>query len=105
MKQAHCIYQQDDHRWLAIARDTTKPGYIIDTNEYVVVSGDEALLCDPGGIEIFPAVFSANTAAALGRSGPVAPIPTTPSSTRSVPLQTLSTKRPPERRNACRAAA
>ena len=28
MKQAHCIYQNDDHRWLAIARDATKPGYI-----------------------------------------------------------------------------
>ncbi|MCE1185765.1 MAG: MBL fold metallo-hydrolase, partial [Rhodocyclales bacterium] len=62
MKQAHCIYQNDDHRWLAIARDPGKPGYIIDTNEYVVVHGDEALLCDPGGIEIFPAVFSALSA-------------------------------------------
>ena len=57
MKQAHCIYQNDDHRWLAIARDPTKPGYLIDTNEYVVMDGEQALLCDPGGIEIFPAVF------------------------------------------------
>ena len=62
MKQAHCIYQDDEHRWLAIARDPTKPGYIIDTNEYVIIDGDEALLCDPGGIEIFPSVFSALSA-------------------------------------------
>ena len=62
MKQAHCIYQNDDHRWLAIARDPTKPGYLIDTNEYVVMDGEQALLCDPGGIEIFPAVFSALSA-------------------------------------------
>ena len=26
MKQAHCIYQDDEHRWLAIARDPSKPG-------------------------------------------------------------------------------
>ena len=63
MKQAHCIYQDDEHRWLAIARDPSKPGYIIDTNEYVIVDGNEALLCDPGGIEIFPSVFSALSAA------------------------------------------
>jgi len=62
MKQAHCIYQNDDHRWLAIARDASKPGYLIDTNEYVVMDGEQALLCDPGGIEIFPAVFSALSA-------------------------------------------
>ena len=62
MKQAHCIYQNDDHRWLAIARDASKPGYLIDTNEYLVMDGEQALLCDPGGIEIFPAVFSALSA-------------------------------------------
>ena len=47
MKQAHCIYQNDDHRWLAIARDASKPGYLIDTNEYLVMDGEQALLCDP----------------------------------------------------------
>lgn len=59
MKQAHYIYQDGDHRWLAIARDPNKPGYVIDTNEYVVADEEAALLLDPGGIEIFPAVFSA----------------------------------------------
>ena len=59
MKQAHYIYQDGDHRWLAIARDPNKPGYVIDTNENVVADEEAALLLDPGGIEIFPAVFSA----------------------------------------------
>ena len=48
MKQAHCIYQEDDHRWLAIARDPTKPGYLIDTNEYVIVPDGEGGPVRPG---------------------------------------------------------
>lgn len=62
MKQARCIFQDGDHRWLAIVRDPQRPGHIIDTNEYFVESAGEVLLCDPGGIEIFPAVFSALSA-------------------------------------------
>lgn len=62
MKQARCIFQDGDHRWLAIVRDPQRPGHIIDTNEYLIESAEAALLCDPGGIEIFPAVFSALSA-------------------------------------------
>lgn len=62
MKQARCIFQDGDHRWLAIVRDSQRPGHIVDTNEYLIESGEAALLCDPGGIEIFPAVFSALSA-------------------------------------------
>lgn len=35
---------------------------MIDTNEYVVAYGKELLITDPGGMEIFPAVFSALSA-------------------------------------------
>ena len=59
MKKAQAIYQNGSHRWVAIVRDPDKPSYLIDTNEYVVTSGAESLLADPGGMEIFPAVFSA----------------------------------------------
>lgn len=59
MKKLHYIYESGDHKWAVIARDPEKPNYIIDTNEYLVISGDEAILADPGGMEIFPAVFSA----------------------------------------------
>jgi len=59
MKHARCIYDDGDHQWFAIVRDPDKPGHIIDTNEFIIRSGGELLLCDPGGIEVFPAVFSA----------------------------------------------
>lgn len=59
MKSARMIYEDGDHKWLAIVRDPTRPGHIIDTNEYLVTQGDDALLIDPGGSEVFPSVFSA----------------------------------------------
>ena len=59
MKVARPIYEDGDHRWLAIVRDPERPGYLVDTNEYLVSIGDDAILLDPGGSEIFPAVFSA----------------------------------------------
>jgi flavorubredoxin len=62
MKKTHAIYEDGDHRWLAVARDPDKQGYLIDTNEYLILNGEHALLTDPGGMEIFPAVFSAISA-------------------------------------------
>ncbi len=59
MKKLQFIYENGMHKWAVIARDPDKPNYIIDTNEYLLISGDEAILMDPGGMEIFPAVFSA----------------------------------------------
>lgn len=58
MKVAQTIFRSGDHRWLAITRDPARPDYLIDTNEYLVTDGTQALLCDPGGLEIFPSVFS-----------------------------------------------
>ncbi|NOZ10911.1 MAG: MBL fold metallo-hydrolase [Gammaproteobacteria bacterium] len=59
MKKAEIIFEKGEHKWAVIARDPDKPGFVIDTNEYLVFDGDEAVLLDPGGVEIFPAVFSA----------------------------------------------
>lgn len=59
MKVAKTIYQQGARRWIAIVRDPERPNYLIDTNEYLVVDGAHALICDPGGLEVFPAVFGA----------------------------------------------
>ena len=52
------IYDQK-HRWLIFGRDAEKPDKIIDTNQYMVVSGQQALLLDPGGIELFAPMLSA----------------------------------------------
>lgn len=59
MKAMHTIFEDGAHKWYAIARDPDRPDYLIDTNEYLVAAGDDAILLDPGGCEVFPAVFSA----------------------------------------------
>lgn len=59
MKKVEVIFQQGDHQWAVVARDPDKPGYVIDTNEYLVSHNGVSLLTDPGGLEIFPAVFAA----------------------------------------------
>ena len=59
MKKLQFIYENGDHKWAAVARDPDKADYLIDTNEYLVMKNEEALLTDPGGSEIFAAVFAA----------------------------------------------
>jgi flavorubredoxin len=59
MKKATVIYEKGTHKWVAVARDPERPNYLIDTNEYLIADGEDALLTDPGGSEIFPVVFSA----------------------------------------------
>lgn len=59
MKCAKLIYQEGDHTWHVIARDPSKPDFLIDTNEYLISYKQQSLLTDPGGLEIFPSVFAA----------------------------------------------
>ena len=59
MKKAIELFSDRGCTWTVIARDPQRPSHLIDTNEYLVSAGDVALLTDPGGQEIFPAVFSA----------------------------------------------
>jgi flavorubredoxin len=59
LKKVVTLYESGDHTWQVIARDPERQGHLIDTNEYVIASGGAAILTDPGGQEIFPAVFSA----------------------------------------------
>ncbi|HEY9899024.1 MAG TPA: MBL fold metallo-hydrolase [Pantanalinema sp.] len=53
------LFDDGDHKWIALARDPEKKGAVIDTNEYLIVSNGDALLLDPGGTEIFPSVLAA----------------------------------------------
>lgn len=62
MKKLEFIYENGPHKWAVISRDPEKPNYLIDTNEYLVINGNDAILTDPGGMEIFSAVFSAISA-------------------------------------------
>lgn len=58
MKKVFAIHTEEDHVWLMITRDPDKPDYLIDTNEYLIIKNNKAIITDPGGIEIFPAVVS-----------------------------------------------
>ncbi len=53
------LHRDGGHRWLVFGDDAECPGNIVDTNQYVVAMGDAAVLIDPGGAEIFPAMLSA----------------------------------------------
>jgi flavorubredoxin len=49
----------DGHQWYLFGRDPNKPDKIIDTNQYMVVNDDQAILLDPGGIELFAPMLAA----------------------------------------------
>jgi flavorubredoxin len=59
VKKLVTLWESGNASWRVVARDPAKPNHLIDTNEYLVSSGEVSLLIDPGGQEIFPAVFSA----------------------------------------------
>ncbi len=61
MKTATVLWRNDRRRWILVARDPQRPDLLIDTNELAMEEGNEVLLTDPGGFEIFPAVFAALT--------------------------------------------
>ncbi len=46
------IYE-GSHTWVVYGRDPEKPEAIIDTNQYMIYGDKNALLIDPGGIELF----------------------------------------------------
>jgi flavorubredoxin len=57
--KATTIYQDRDHHWIVFGRDPEKKNKIIDTNQHLIVSGGDAILLDPGGIELFAPMLAA----------------------------------------------
>jgi flavorubredoxin len=57
--KTHKLFEDKSHTWLMFGRDDEKPNEIIDTNQYIVITKNNALLMDPGGIELFSAMLSA----------------------------------------------
>ena len=55
------LYQGDRHRWLCFGQDPERPEQVIDTNQFLIDSGDESMMIDPGGTELFPAMTAALT--------------------------------------------
>lgn len=52
------LYNSGARRWVYFGRDPDRPAHIIDTNQYLITNEGEALLPDPGGMEIFPSFLS-----------------------------------------------
>lgn len=61
MKKFQYIFTEGDHKWACVSGDPEREPYLIDTNEYVLIKDDKVLVMDPGGMEVFPAVFSSIT--------------------------------------------
>ena len=59
MKTATELWKNERRRWLVVARDPSCADHLIDTNEYAMAGDGAVILTDPGGFEIFPAVFAA----------------------------------------------
>lgn len=59
MIQCTTLHRKGGHRWLVFGDDAECPNNIVDTNQYLVEMDGAAVLMDPGGIEIFPAMLSA----------------------------------------------
>jgi len=56
--QATTLYNEG-HRWFMFGRDPDKPEQIIDTNQFMIVSGDQSIILDPGGVELFAPMLAA----------------------------------------------
>lgn len=52
------IFNSPTHQWFVFGRDPEKPNKIIDTNQYLVKTKNNALLMDPGGIELFSSMLA-----------------------------------------------
>lgn len=52
------IYDGPSHKWVMFGRDPNRPDNIIDTNQYMIISGKEAIVLDPGGVELFAPMLS-----------------------------------------------
>jgi len=57
--KATILYESGDHKWIIFGRDPEKKDKIVDTNQHMVIAGDEAILLDPGGIELFAPMLAA----------------------------------------------
>jgi flavorubredoxin len=52
------IYDGPHHQWFMFGRDPDKPESIIDTNQYMIRTSKNALLMDPGGMELFSSMLA-----------------------------------------------
>jgi flavorubredoxin len=59
MMRCFTLFAEGAHRWLVFGQDPNRPKAAVDTNQVAICTEESAMLLDPGGIEVFPAVMSA----------------------------------------------
>ncbi len=59
--KSEILFEKGEHRCVVLGRDPDKKESVIDTNEYIIINEGQAVLLDPGGIEIFPQVLAEMT--------------------------------------------
>jgi flavorubredoxin len=53
-----CLYENNDYSFHLLAWEEQEEEGLVQTNQYVIVSGKEVLLLDPGGAHVFPRVLA-----------------------------------------------
>ncbi len=53
------LFESSNHKFIYFGKDSDRPDYVIDTNQYLLVHNNVATIIDPGGIEMFSSVSSA----------------------------------------------
>ena len=57
--RSEVLFRDGQRSWTIYGQDSARPPELVDTNQVVVRAGGEAVLINPGGVEIFPAVLEA----------------------------------------------
>jgi flavorubredoxin len=52
------LYEEDRHAFLLLGWEEQEEEGVVQTNQYLLTSGDEAVLFDPGGAHVFPQVLA-----------------------------------------------
>ncbi len=56
--KSEILFQKGEHKWVVIGRDPDKDSNVLDTNEYLIINKNQAMILDPGGTAIFPQVLT-----------------------------------------------
>ncbi len=59
--KSEILFEEGSHKWVVLGRDPDKRDEVIDTNEFIIINDGQAVLLDPGGIDIFPQVLTEMT--------------------------------------------
>ncbi|WP_350449880.1 MBL fold metallo-hydrolase [Aminobacterium mobile] len=52
------LYEQEDHKFYLLGWEEQEEEGIVQTNQYVILSGKDVVLLDPGGAHVFPRVLA-----------------------------------------------